>query len=153
MSKFYRSLFLASIFAFLSSSAVFAQGRNVSGTVTDETGSPLPGVNIVIKGTTSGTTSDMSGNFTISVPNDNATLVFSFVGYATSEVVVGSRTAVNVQMTMDVRTLSELVVTGYATQEKKDLTGSVGTVKPVDLVAIPVGNVANQLQGGPHCRC
>jgi TonB-linked SusC/RagA family outer membrane protein len=147
MSKFYRSLFLASIFAFLSSSAVFAQGRNVSGTVTDETGSPLPGVNIVIKGTTSGTTSDMSGNFTISVPNDNATLVFSFVGYATSEVVVGSRTAVNVQMTMDVRTLSELVVTGYATQEKKDLTGSVGTVKPVDLVAIPVGNVANQLQG------
>ncbi|MCU0357983.1 MAG: TonB-dependent receptor [Cyclobacteriaceae bacterium] len=147
MSRFYRSLFLASIFAFLSSSAVLAQGRNVTGTVTDETGSALPGVNIVIKGSTSGTTSDMSGNFTLSVPNDNTTLVFSFVGYATSEVVVGSRTVVNVQMTMDVRTLSELVVTGYATQEKKDLTGSVGTVKPVDLVSIPVGNVANQLQG------
>jgi TonB-dependent starch-binding outer membrane protein SusC len=147
MSRFYRSLFLASIFAFLSSSAVLAQGRNVTGTVTDETGSALPGVNIVIKGSTSGTTSDMSGNFALSVPGDNTTLVFSFVGYATSEVVVGSRTVVNVQMTMDVRTLSELVVTGYATQEKKDLTGSVGTVKPVDLVSIPVGNVANQLQG------
>jgi TonB-dependent starch-binding outer membrane protein SusC len=147
MSKFYRSLLAASMLLFLGSSLVLAQGRTVTGTVTDETGDPLPGVNIVIKGTSTGATTDNAGGFTITIPSDNATLAFSFVGYATSEVVVGSRTVINVQMTMDVRTLSELVVTGYATQQKKDLTGSVSTVKPVELTAIPVGNVANQLQG------
>lgn len=147
MSKFYRSFFLlASFSALLCSTAVLAQ-RNVSGTVTDEGGGGLPGVNIVIKGTSFGTTTDATGNFAISVPGDNSVLVFSFVGYATSEAVVGNRSVIAIQLSPDIRTLQELVVTGYATQQKKDLTGAVGTVKPTELTAIPVGNITNQLQG------
>lgn len=148
MIKFYRSFFLlASLSAILCSTTVLAQQRVVSGTITDEGGGGLPGVNIVVKGTTTGTTSDATGNFSLSIPGDNAVLVFSFVGYATTQSVVGSRTAINIQLTPDVRTLQELVVTGYASQQKKDLTGSVATVKATDLTAIPVGNVTNQLQG------
>ncbi len=124
-----------------------AQERVVSGTVTDENGSTMPGVNVLVKGTTAGTVSDSDGNFKTSIANDQATLVFTFVGYANAEIIVGSRTVVNVQLSPDVMTLTELVVTGYAMQEKKDLTGAVGTVKASDLVTVPSGNVTSQLQG------
>lgn len=107
----------------------------------------MPGVNVLLKGTTQGTATDSDGKFSLSVPNDQATLVISFVGYSTTEMVVGSRTNVSIQMAPDVTTLNELVVTGYAIQEKKDVTGSVSVVKPTELTAIPVGNVSNQLQG------
>ncbi|HYC84602.1 MAG TPA: SusC/RagA family TonB-linked outer membrane protein, partial [Chryseosolibacter sp.] len=127
--------------------ALYAQERVVTGVVSDENNSPMPGVNVLVKGTSQGTATDAEGKFSLSVPNDEATLVISFVGYATTEIVVGSRTNVAIQMTPDVTTLSELVVTGYAIQEKKDVTGSVGIVKPAELTAIPVGNVSNQLQG------
>ena len=96
----------------------------------------MPGVNVLIKGGSVGTTTDVDGNFKISVSgNDQATLMFTFVGYATAEIIVGSRTVVNIQLTPDVQTLTELVVTGYAVQEKKDITGSVGVVKSSDLVS------------------
>ena len=127
--------------------ALYAQERFVSGKITDENGSGMPGVNIIVKGTSNGTASDGDGNYRISVPDNEAVLVFSFVGYSSSEVVVGDRSTVDTQMTPDVTTLTELVVTGYAVQEKKDVTGSVGIVKTHELTAIPVGNVANQLQG------
>lgn len=103
----------------------FAQDRVVTGKVTSaDDGSGIPGVNILEKGTTNGTVSDSDGNFRISV-GGNATLVFSFVGYATQEVAVGSQSSVNVSMQSDVTALSEVVVTGYGTQEKKEITSSV----------------------------
>jgi TonB-dependent starch-binding outer membrane protein SusC len=103
----------------------FAQDRVVTGKVTSaDDGSGVPGVNILEKGTTNGTVSDSDGNFRISV-GSNATLVFSFVGYATQEVAVGSQSSVNVSLQSDVTALSEVVVTGYGTQEKKEITSSV----------------------------
>ncbi len=149
MKKSYQYLLtLSMVMALLTfTTALYAQDRVVTGKVTDESGNGMPGVNILVKGTSNGTASDGEGNFSISVPNDQAVLVFTFVGYSTSETPVGTRTTVNIQMQPDVTTLTELVVTGYAVQEKKDVTGSVGVVKPAELTAIPTGNVSNQLQG------
>jgi len=106
-----------------------AQGRNVSGKVTSsDDGSGVPGVNILEKGTSNGTVSDADGNYRISV-GDNATLVFSFVGYATQEVAVGAQSTVNVTMASDVQALAEVVVIGYGTQEAKDVTGTLVSLK------------------------
>lgn len=124
----------------------FAQDRVLTGTVRDESGSPMPGVNVIVSGTTSGTVSDVSGKYSLSV-SPGAKLLFSFIGYTSQEVEVGSNTVLDVSMKVDVTELSEIVVTGYASQEKKDLTGSVGTVKIADLTQIPSSNVTNQLQG------
>jgi TonB-linked SusC/RagA family outer membrane protein len=124
-----------------------AQERVVTGTITDENGSTMPGVNVLLKGTSSGTASDASGNFRISIPNDNSTLVVSFVGYATSEIIVGSKSVVNIQLTPDVQTLTELVVTGYSSQQKKDITGSIAVVDIKDMTKIASSNFADQLQG------
>lgn len=140
-------MWLTSALSLILTSSLLAQERSIAGSVTDESGSPMPGVSVVIRGTSQGTATDTDGRYTLTVPGDDATIVFSFVGYATSEVVVGSRSVVDVQLTPDVRTLTELVVTGYAVQEKKDLTGSVGVVSPTELIAIPSSNVTNQLQG------
>jgi TonB-linked SusC/RagA family outer membrane protein len=108
----------------------FAQERTVSGKVTSaEDGLPLPGVNVVIKGTTSGTATDASGNYTLSVPSADAVLVFSFIGVETQEVPVGERTVVDVQMALDVQQLSEVVVTAVGIErEKKALGYSVASV-------------------------
>ena len=130
-----------------SSHALQAQERAVSGAIKDETGASLPGVNVILKGASQGTVSDADGNFKINISGNDAVLIFSFIGFSTQEIAVGSKTNVTVSMTLDVKTLSEIVVTGYASQEKKDLTGSVGTVKTVDLIAIPSSNINSQLQG------
>src|SRR5689334_16192142 len=95
--------------ALFMATAVFAQERTVSGTVTDETGSPMPGVSIAIKNTSTGTVTGSDGKYTISIPNSNSVLVFSFVGYSNSEILVGDQTAINVQMSLDVVALSEIV--------------------------------------------
>ena len=128
------------------SHAVLAQERVVSGTVKDENGSAMPGVNVLVVGTSNGTVTDATGKYSISV-GTGSRLSFSFIGYTSQEVAVGANTTVDVSMKVDVTELSEIVVTGYASQEKKDLTGSVGTIKTKDLVAIPSSNVTNQLQG------
>lgn len=131
----------------LTIASVMAQERTVSGTVTDETGSTMPGVNILLKGTSSGTVTDGDGNFRISIPNDQAVLVVSFVGYTTSEITVGSRSVINIQLTSDVQTLTELVVTGYSVDKRRELTGSVSTVKAKELTIAPTGNIEQMLQG------
>src|SRR6188768_3963980 len=147
MRKLYKRLSLTAATLLMFSSVLLAQERVVSGTVTDESGGGMPGVNVLLKGTATGTATDTDGNFKISVPNDQATLVFTFVGYATSEMIVGSRTVLNIQLTPDVMTLSELVVTGYTTEKKADIIGSVAVVNSKELSATPVANLANQLQG------
>ena len=104
------------VLAMLVSSFAFAQERLVSGKVADESGSAMPGVNVILKGTSTGTATDTDGNFSISVPNDQAVLIFTFVGYASSEVTVGGKSNIDVQMAPDVTTFSEVVVTGYQVQ-------------------------------------
>ncbi len=130
-----------------SSHALFAQERVVSGSVKDESGNGMPGVNVLIKGTSTGTATDGSGQYRINVSGDQATVVFSFIGYLTKEVSVGAQSTIDVQMELDVQTLTELVVTGYSIDKRRELTGSVSTVKAKDLTFAPSGNVEQMLQG------
>lgn len=124
-----------------------AQQRTVTGQVTSSEEGPLPGVNIVIQGTMQGTVSDVNGNYSLTVPGPDAVLVFSSVGYTTQTVAVGNQSTINVVLAPEVETLSEVVVTAYATQQKKDLTGSVGVVKTEELTQMPQSTVTQQLQG------
>ncbi len=128
-------------------SFTFAQQRTVTGNVTSEDQGALPGVNIVVQGTTQGAVTDGQGNFTISVPGDDATLVFSFIGYTTQAVPVGAQTTINITLAPDVTSLDEIVVTAYATQKKQDLTGAVGVIQADELTAQPQSNVTQAMQG------
>ncbi|MBL0744647.1 SusC/RagA family TonB-linked outer membrane protein [Chryseolinea lacunae] len=128
------------------SSSVF-QETTVSGQVVDEASAPIPGVNIVVKGTTNGTTTDASGNYRISLSGSNATLIFSFIGYVTQEVTVGNQTSINVSLAADVATLAEVVVVGYGTQTKSSVTGAVSSVTSKEISALPVPSVSAALQG------
>ena len=108
--------------------------RPITGRVTDESNNEgLPGVNIVVKGTTVGTVTDIDGNYRLSVPDDAETLVFSSVGYTTQEVAIGNQSTVDLAMAPDVQSLSEVVVVGYGTQMKRDVTGAIATVKAEEL--------------------
>lgn len=147
MKKLYKHVSLTAAMLFMLTSVTLAQQRNVSGNVTDETGTGMPGVNVIVKGTANGTTSDADGNFSLLVPDDQAVLVFSFVGYATSEVAVGSQTTVNVQLVTDVQTLTELVVTGYQVQRKADISGAVAVVNAADLQSLVASSFAQKLAG------
>lgn len=119
----------------------------ISGTISDEDGQPLPGVNILIKGTTTGTTSDATGYYTLNVPDANSILVFSFIGYVSQEIPVGTQTEINVKMESDIRSLQEVVVVGYGEVKKSDLTGSVSSIKSEDLNAYPTTNIMQSLAG------
>ena len=119
---------------------------NVTGTVTDDSGAPLPGASVVVKGTTTGTQTDFDGNFTLSAPED-ATLVFSYVGFATQEIAVNGQSTIDVTLAEDAAALDEVVVVGYGTQRKQDLTGAVSVVKTDELAQQPSGQITNQLQG------
>ncbi|KAB7732999.1 SusC/RagA family TonB-linked outer membrane protein [Rudanella paleaurantiibacter] len=119
----------------------------VSGKVTDEQGNGLPGVSVVVKGSTQGTNTDGNGSFRLSVPNANATLVFSFVGYARQEVTVGSQTNLTVKLVPTDETLNEVVVVGYGSQLKKEVTGAVQTLSAAEIKDLPVSQIGQKLQG------
>lgn len=140
--------FSALLFAILLASATaFAQESLVSGKVTDsDGGGGLPGVSIVVKGTTRGTTTDSDGNFSINAAS-NATLVLSYVGYVTQEVPVNNRSSLNISLVTDARSLDEVIVTGYTTQRKKDIIGSVAVVNTKTTLQQPSSNLGNMLQG------
>jgi len=122
-------------------------GGNRTGKVIDRaSGTGLPGVNVAIKGTTRGVSTDAEGNFRLQAPDD-AVLVFSFIGYRPQEVAVGGQTSLNVTLVEDVSTLNEVVVTGYATQEKKDITSAVTVIQTKELLSVPAANLGQQLQG------
>lgn len=122
--------------------------QQVSGTVTDQSdGSPLPGVNILLKGSTTGTVTNMDGAYNLSVSGPDAVLVFSFIGYQSQEVAVGNRSNVNISLAPDLSTLSEVVVVGYGTQREEAVTGSVASISGDVLRDIPSGNVTQALQG------
>jgi TonB-linked SusC/RagA family outer membrane protein len=136
-----------SILLLLLPGLVLAQ-NTVSGTVTDdEANEPLPGVNVVVKGTTTGTVTDIDGNYSFSVPEGAETLVFSSVGYTSLEVGINNRGTINVALSSDVQSLSEVVVIGYGTQERRDLTGAVSSVSSEEINQLPNVNIAQALQG------
>jgi TonB-linked SusC/RagA family outer membrane protein len=129
--------------------AVLAQTRAVSGRVVDQkTGEGLPGATVLLKGTTTGISTNADGNFTLTVPDNGGTLVISSVGMVTQEIPLGNRTTVSVSLATDNKQLTEVVVTGYGgSQDVKDITGSIATVKAEKLLLQPVVSVDQALQG------
>ncbi|MDR2948467.1 MAG: SusC/RagA family TonB-linked outer membrane protein [Prevotella sp.] len=120
----------------------------VKGAVTDENGDPLSGVSVVVKGTTTGVMTDLDGTYTINVPNSNSTLVFSFIGFHKQEIDVNGKTSINVVLVEDTKLLDEVVVIGYGTLEKKQVTSSITSISDKDLVqGVGSTSVANALQG------
>jgi TonB-linked SusC/RagA family outer membrane protein len=125
-----------------------SQQVSVKGTVTDaNTGDALPGVNVIVRGTTTGVLTDINGNYAINVPNLSATLQFSFIGYLTQEIALSGQTTLNVALTSSIEQLSEVVVIGYGTQKKATVTGSVATVNGAALSKNSTANVSNALVG------
>lgn len=126
----------------------FAQSREVSGVViSGEDNLPLPGVSILIKGTTSGTVTDVDGRFAITVPNDDAVLVLSFIGFEPMEILVGQKTSFDLRLLPDTKSLEEVIVVGYGEQKKETITGSVATVKGGELAKSPAMNLTNSIAG------
>ncbi|HEY1062664.1 MAG TPA: SusC/RagA family TonB-linked outer membrane protein, partial [Daejeonella sp.] len=122
--------------------------KEVKGKITDATGETLPGVSVRVKGTNTGTTTDINGNYTITVPEDNSVLVFTYIGYVTKEVAVSNRTAINVTLEAANTALTEVVVIGYGTSNLANLTGSVSTVDVEKAMSSrPATNVASMLEG------
>ena len=136
------SLFACLLFPFFVNAA-----RPIKGKVTDETGGGLPGVTITEKGTLNGAITDVDGQFSLNVKDDNAVLVFSFVGYAGKETIVGNQSVINVSLIPDVSSLKEVVVVGYGVQKKATISGSVVSVKGTELVKSPVMNLSNSIAG------
>ena len=127
---------------------LYVKKRNaITGRVTDNFNDPLPGVNVVVKGTSIGQVTDMNGQFTITVPNQDAVLQFSFVGYVTVEYAVSNQTSINIQLREDANLIEEVVVVGYGTVKKANLTGAVGYISGDELENRSVPSVTQALQG------
>lgn len=137
-----------SLIVLLPKDNISSQQNKISGVVTDVTnGEPLPGVNIMIEGTSSGVITDIDGSYTIDVPSKSTILLFSYVGYIAQRIEVGDQTVVNVTLQMDVTSLAEVVVIGYGTSKKETTTGSIASVKGDELIKSPVTNLSNALAG------
>lgn len=134
-------IFIASGFS------LFAQEVSVTGTVNDPAGSPLPGVNIVVEGTSIGTITETDGSFKITAPSSESVLIFTYVGYLPQRIVIGSQTQINVQLLENVDQLADIVVIGYGTQEKRDVTGAISSLKGQDIQNVPVPGTSQALQG------
>ena len=132
---------------FLSSILTFAQQGVVSGKVTDSSGDPLPGVTVVLKGTTQGTISDTDGGYTLQNIKPEDVLVFSFVGMVPQEITVGNQTAINIKMNADAIGIEEVVAVGYGTQVRREISGAVQTVEYERLKDLPVSQITQKLQG------
>jgi TonB-linked SusC/RagA family outer membrane protein len=144
-----RRIYLSIVFVLSLVSQIFAQQQDkiLSGTVRDNLGQTLPGVSVSIKGTKNGTVTDVQGHYTLRVNSTEGTLIFSFIGYTMSEVNINNRTNINATLKEDQKNLSEVVVIGYATVKRRDLTGSVASVSGKDIAATPVPNIAQAMQG------
>lgn len=132
---------------YLTEAMTIIQPITITGTITDETGQSLPGVNIFLKGTSTGTISDHNGNYTIEVPGADAVLVFSYIGFRTQEVSVGSQTQIDLSLIEDIAGLEEVIVIGYGTVKKSDLTGNVTRVRTEQTIDIPNTNILQVLKG------
>ncbi|MDP2856077.1 MAG: SusC/RagA family TonB-linked outer membrane protein [bacterium] len=126
--------------------ALVLQQNKITGIVTDENGSPMPGVNIQVEGTTFGTISDASGKYSINIPNDNAVLIFSFIGYNTQKVSATGRTIIEITLVPSLASLEEVVVIGYGTAKKSDLTGAITQIKTETLKDYSPSSVGDLLR-------
>jgi TonB-dependent starch-binding outer membrane protein SusC len=143
-----RLLLLSSMVLFFASGTALAQDRTVSGRVTStEDGAALPGVNVVLKGTTIGTATDADGRYSLTVPSSGGSLVFSFIGLQTQEISIGDRSTIDISLALDATQLSEIVVTGYGTQARRDLSGSIASVRGKDIATMPIQSFDQALQG------
>ncbi|SFD78395.1 TonB-linked outer membrane protein, SusC/RagA family [Chitinophaga sp. CF118] len=146
-TTFFRKQSFLVILLCLVTGAVFAQ-RTVTGKVTDAgDGSGLPGVNVTVPGTTSGATTDASGNFKLTVPDAGKTLSFSFIGYEAQTLAIGEQTVFNVGLKSTTKGLGEVVVVGYGVQNRRDVTGTISSIKGADIKNLPVSDAAQAIQG------
>jgi TonB-dependent starch-binding outer membrane protein SusC len=125
----------------------FGQATTISGTVKDEAGTPLPGVTVVVKGTTIGTITNTEGNYSISAPIDAKSLIFSFVGMSSQEIEIDGKTQIDVDLKPDIQGLEEVVVVGYGTQRRKDVTGSIASMSSDGIRENASSNLSQSLQG------
>ena len=130
----------------LTTAASWAQ-VNVKGKITDEKGAGISGVTIILKGSNQGTGTDAEGNFSLNVPSGKGTLLVSSIGYLTQEMPLNNRTTLNITLVSDVKSLENVVVVGYGTQQKKAVTGAVQTITSKEFKDIPVSQVTQKLQG------
>jgi len=143
-----RNLLLGCILVAAFATQVTAQQRTVTGQVTiSETGEPLLGVTVRIQGSTIGTVTNMDGVYSINVRNNSDVLIFTSVGYKTQTAQVGTRTKIDIAMVTDVSVLSELVVSGYGVTPKRELTGSISSIKASEIGDVPLQNAESFLQG------
>lgn len=149
MKRFHRTIKASALaMALLFAAGILRAQHQVSGLVTDlADGSPLIGANILEKGTSNGTITDFDGAYSLEVSSPDAVLEFSYVGYTTEDVALGGRSKVDVSLRLESTLLDQVVVVGYGTQKKSDLTGAVGTVKAKDIERIPTANIEQALQG------
>lgn len=139
--------FLLLLLVSIISIPAWAQQQTIKGKVTGETQEALPGVTVLIKGTSTGTTTDVDGNYTLPAPAGPGTLVVSYVGYVTKEVAINNRTTINISLAVDAKALEEVVVVGYGTKTKESITGSVATVTSKDLEQVKASTVSATLAG------
>ena len=125
----------------------FAQQKTVTGKITDETGTPVPGATVIVKGTQSGTVSDLDGKFSISVPSASKTLVVSFIGMTPQEILVGNQTNITVKMISETIGIDEVVAIGYSTATRKNVASSIAKISEKDIVGLSVSDVRQTLQG------
>ena len=125
----------------------FAQNVTITGVVKDQSGEPLIGVNVMEKGTTNGSITDVDGKYSVSVKGGKTILVFSYIGYISQEIPVGNQKTLNVTMKEDTEELEEVVVIGYGSVKKSDLTGAVGSIQVDKVQGISVKSVDQMLQG------
>jgi TonB-dependent SusC/RagA subfamily outer membrane receptor len=124
-----------------------AQSRQVTGTVSDASGGGLPGVSVSVKGTTIGAITDGSGSYTVNVNSNAATLVYSYIGFVSQEINVGNQNSINVTLIEDATNLTEVVVVGYGTQKKSQMTGAISQVSAKQITEMPLTNLGQALQG------
>jgi TonB-linked SusC/RagA family outer membrane protein len=142
-----KKLFLLVVALSIGVSTIFGQTKQITGTVTSaDDGIPIPGVSVVVKGTTSGTTTDIEGNFSLTIP-ENETLIFSFVGMKTKEIIVGDASIYNIQLQSDVIGVDEVMVVAYGTAKKESFTGSAEVINNEMLEKRPVANISKALEG------
>jgi TonB-linked SusC/RagA family outer membrane protein len=146
MKKIFTKFSVLTFFCLLLFNVASAQNVTVKGVVKDETGLPVPSANVMIKGTQNGTQTDVSGNYSISAPS-NGTLVYTYIGYLTKEVAVNGQQTINVTLVPSASDLQQVVVVGYGTQKKRDLTGSITSVKGEEIEKLTVTNPIAALQG------
>ncbi len=135
------------LISFAEEKVAFEIQRTITGTITSTDGLPIPGVNVLVKGTQTGASTDFDGNYSIEVPNDTSVLVFSYVGFVTQEITVGSRNTINVTLQEESTSLEQVVVIGYGERRRAELTGAVSTIQGENIAEFPITTLEQSLSG------